>query len=466
MSFELQPIMISGKEMLPLIEGGKGVAVSTGACTGAWAAAGGAGTFSAVNADEVGADGKIIRTAYHGKSRLKRFDELVEQGIRGGIKQAQIAHEIAGGEGRIHMNVLWEMGGAERVLEGVMEGAKGLIHGITCGAGMPFRLAPLAAKYNVWYYPIISSARAFRALWLRSYRKLPNLLGGVVYEDPWLAGGHNGLSNSESPDAPEAPFPRVAALRKTMNEFGLQETPIVMAGGVWFLREWRDWIGNRELGPVCFQFGTRPLLTRESPISNAWKQRLMTLKEGDISLNHFSPTGFYSSAVYNSFLHELYERSDRETAFVDHPAGDHTEAFSFGVRNKVVYLTKHDLLRARSFINDGYSKALATPDSTLIFVSPERARSIRQDQLDCMGCLSQCKFSNWAANEKGTTGRKADPRSFCIQKTLQDIAHGGDPNNNLMFAGHAAYRFALDPFYANGFIPTVKQLVERIRTGD
>jgi len=35
-----------------------------------------------------------------------------------------------------------------------------------------------------------------------------------------------------------------------------------------------------------------------------------------------------------------------------------------------------------------------------------------------------------------------------------------------MFAGHNAYRFASDPFYANGFIPTVGQLVERILTGD
>ena len=25
-----------------------------------------------------------------------------------------------------------------------------------------------------------------------------------------------------------------------------------------------------------------------------------------------------------------------------------------------------------------------------------------------------------------------------------------------MFAGHNAYRFATDPFYANGFIPTVR----------
>ena len=64
------------------------------------------------------------------------------------------------------------------------------------------------------------------------------------------------------------------------------------------------------------------------------------------------------------------------------------------------------------------------------------------------------------------TGRLADPRSFCIQKTLQDIAHGGPVDENLMFAGHAAYRFKQDPFYSNGFVPTVQQLVDRIRTGD
>ena len=52
---------------------------------------------------------------------------------------------------------------------------------------------------------------------------------------------------------------------------------------------------------------------------------------------------------------------------------------------------------------------------------------------------------------------------------LQDIAHNGDSEevleNNLMFSGHNAFRFGSDPFYSNGFIPTVKQLVERITTG-
>ena len=83
-----------------------------------------------------------------------------------------------------------------------------------------------------------------------------------------------------------------------------------------------------------------------------------------------------------------------------------------------------------------------------------------------MGCLSQCSFSSWADTETNSTGRLADPRSFCIQKTLQDIAHGGDVDQNLMFAGHAAYNFRRDPFYSNGFVPSVKQLVDRILTGD
>jgi hypothetical protein len=99
-------------------------------------------------------------------------------------------------------------------------------------------------------------------------------------------------------------------------------------------------------------------------------------------------------------------------------------------------------------------------------VTPARAEQIHRDQIECMGCLSACQFSNWAQNEEGSTGKKADPRSFCIQKTLQDISHGGDVESQLMFAGHNAYRFAEDPFYSNGFVPTVRQLVTRLQTGD
>jgi NAD(P)H-dependent flavin oxidoreductase YrpB (nitropropane dioxygenase family) len=466
----INAIRLGGVDVLPLVEGGKGVSVSNGLSCGNWALAGGVGTFSAVNADSYDEQGRLIPQVYHGGTRRERHEELIAYAIRGAVAQARRAYELAGGRGRIHANILWEMAGAERVITGALEQARGLINGITCGAGMPYRLSEIAARFNVYYYPIVSSARAFNALWRRAYHKAAALLGGVVYEDPWLAGGHNGLSNSEDPARPEDPFPRVLALRKQMREFGLDETPIIMAGGVWWLEEWEDWIDNPDLGPVAFQFGTRPLLTQESPIGEAWKRRLPTLKEGDVFLNHFSPTGFWSSAVNNSFIQELRQRSERQVAFTTEPVGDHVAAFGVGPRKRTVYLTGPDLARVRGWEAEGFTDALRTPDSTLIFVTPEKTREITRDQIECMGCLSQCRFSNWSQTPPAySNGKRPDPRSFCIQKTLQTIGHTGDDpdaiEHNLMFSGHNAFRFGRDPFYSNGFIPTVRQLVERILTG-
>ena len=462
----LNPLFLSGRDVLPLIEGGKGISISTGLTAGAWAAAGGVGTFSAVNGDSYDENGILIPIVYKGKTRRERHLELIDYGIKGGIAQAKIAHDTSGGQGRIHMNVLWEMGGCEHILHGVLQGAKGLVHGVTCGAGMPYKLGEIAASYEVYFYPIISSARAFNALWKRAYHKVSQWLGAVVYEDPWKAGGHNGVSNSEDPNHPEDPYPRVKKLRELMNKFGLDTTPIIMAGGLWHLKEWAHWIDNKELGPIAFQFGSRPLLTQESPISQAWKEKLVTLKEGEIFLNKFSPTGFYSSAVKNDFLIELMQRSERQVAYTLDPVGEHTAKYAIGARGRCVYLVPEDVECVKKWEAEGYTVPMKTPDSTLIFVAPENAQQILKDQIECMGCLSACRFSNWSQEASGTTGHRTDPRSFCIQKTLQDISHNrGDMNHHLMFSGHSAYRFATDPFYKNGFVPTVKQLVDRIITG-
>ena len=468
MSFKgLEPISYGGKEVWPLVEGGKGVSATNHLSSGAWAAAGGIGTVSAVNADSYDEDGNPIPQVYPQATRVERFEQLVRYGIEGGTEQVKRAHEISGGKGAININVLWEMGGAQQVLEGILENCPGLVTGVTCGAGMPYKLAEIAAKHNVHYLPIVSSARAFRALWKRSYSKVPDLMAAVVYEDPWLAGGHNGLSNAEDPAKPEDPYPRVAALRDTMRKEGVSEdTAIVMAGGVWFLREWNDWIDNPELGKIMFQFGTRPLLTQESPIPQEWKDRLLHLEPGDVLLHKFSPTGFYSSAIRNPFLRSLEARSERQIPFSTEQAGDHTHQLDVGVKGKNFWVTLGDLQRARQWFGAGFTSALKTPDNTLVFVTEEEKAEIRKDQTDCMGCLSQCAFSSWMDSETNSTGRLADPRSFCIQKSLQESVHGGDLDKNLLFAGHAAYRFKQDPFYSNGFVPTVKQLVDRILTGD
>ena len=466
MKGKIKKIVISGKEVWPIIEGGKGIGISDGRSSGAFAAEDAVGTFSGANAKLLDDNGESVPLIYKGKTRSERHDELIEYSIKAGISQAKIANEISKGRGRIHINILWEMGAAERVLNGILEGAKGLVHGITCGAGMPYRLGEIAAKYQIYYYPIISSMRAFRALWKRAYQKISSyLLGGIVYEDPWLAGGHNGLSNSEDPELPQEPFERVAELRSFMNEIGLANTPIIMAGGVWHLKDWQHWIDNTQIGPIAFQFGTRPLLTQESPISTEWKRKLLTLNKGDVFLNKFSPTGFYSSAVRNGFIRELQERNSRQVRFSENADMEFDSELAIGARGRAIYLRPGDKEMANKWIEEGYTEGMKTPDSTVIFVTPDKFMQIREDQISCMGCLSHCLFSNWKDHGDYSTGRKPDPRSFCIQKTLQNIIHDGDIENELMFSGHNVYKFKQDPFYENGYIPTVKELVERILKG-
>ena len=463
----LQPILYGGREVWPLIEGGKGVSATNHASSGAWAAAGGIGTISAVNADSYDPTGKIIPQVYEQLTRRERHERLIRYSVDGAVEQVHRAYDMASGKGAININILWEMGGAQPILEGVLERTKGLIAGVTCGAGMPYKLSEIASRFNVSYLPIVSSARAFRLLWKRAYHKFADMLGAVVYEDPWLAGGHNGLSNAEDPLLPQDPYPRVKALRDTMRAEGVSESvPIVMAGGVWFLREWANWIDNPELGAIAFQFGTRPLLTHESPIPTGWKDALRELEPGDVLLHKFSPTGFYSSAVRNPFLRSLEARSERQVPYSKVEAGEHTVRLDVGVRGKNFWVTPKDLERARNWAAQGFTEGLRTPDDTIVFASPDERAVIKQDQSDCMGCLSHCGFSSWKDHDDYTTGRLADPRSFCIQKTLQDIAHGEPVDQNLMFAGHSAYLFKQDPFYSNNYTPSVKELVDRILTGD
>ena len=388
---------------------------------------------------------------------------MVEQSIKGCLAQAEIAHEVSGGKGRIHINMLWELAGSQQILNGVLEKAKGLIHGVTCGAGLPYNLGELASKFGVYYYPIVSSARAFHVLWKRAYNRFVEYLGGVVYEDPWLAGGHNGLSNAEDPTKPEKPYERVVALRRVLNELGLQDKPIILAGGVWSLSEWEDYIDNPDIGKIAFQFGTRPMITKESPVSDAWKKVMMQVKKGDVILQKFSPTGFFSSAIKNTFLENLMRRKQGEVAFKNEPDAEFSHPLNM-TESRIIFIKPEDAEKAVNQINAGYTEVKETPDNTVVFLTPEEWKQMKIDRANCVGCLSQCQFSTWS-QAKGTTGRLPDPRSYCIHKTLYEVGHGGSVKDHLLFAGHQVYRFATDPLYRNG-IPSVKELIERIKKGE
>src|SRR3954449_10879836 len=97
----LKPLMYAGKEVWPLVEGGKGGSATNHASSGAWAAAGGRGTVSAVNADSYDAEGRIVPQVYQSLTRRERHDELIRYDIDGAVEQVKRAYEIAGGKGAI-----------------------------------------------------------------------------------------------------------------------------------------------------------------------------------------------------------------------------------------------------------------------------------------------------------------------------------------------------------------------------
>ena len=87
-------------------------------------------------------------------------------------------------------------------------------------------------------------------------------------------------------------------------------------------------------------------------------------------------------------------------------------SWMLALRERIFWVTRNDLLRAREWDGLGFTTALKTPDNTVVFTTPDEAKMIRKDQADCMGCLSHCGFSSWKDHDNNSTGRLADPRSF------------------------------------------------------
>jgi nitronate monooxygenase len=330
------------------------------ASSGAWAAAGGIGTVSAVNADSYDAEGKIVPQVYHALTR-KRAPRTADplRHRRCGRTGAR-AHEISpAARARSTSTSCGKWAARSRSSKACWNRrAAGHRRHLRRGHALQAERDRGSASTSTTCRSSVRPAPSARC-GSGPIHKVSDLLAAVVYEDPWLAGGHNGLSNAEDPLKPEDPYPRVKALRDTMRAEGIaDDVPIVMAGGVWFLREWENWIDNPELGTIAFQFGTRPLLTQESPIPQGWKDALRDLEPGDVLLHRFSPTGFYSRrCAIPSCAASRRARTADSLFRVE--AGEHTVQLDVGVKGKNFWVRPRDRDRARAWFGAGFTEGAA-----------------------------------------------------------------------------------------------------------
>jgi len=127
----INAIRMGGMEVLPLVEGGKGISISNGLSSGNWAFTGGVGTFSAVNADSFDERGQRIAQVYRGRTRRERHEELVGLRAFDGLTLCFRQRERhVGGARKQRYNA--ERGNAEHSDNAMSrEGGRRTIHGVS-----------------------------------------------------------------------------------------------------------------------------------------------------------------------------------------------------------------------------------------------------------------------------------------------------------------------------------------------
>ncbi|MHB8747341.1 MAG: NAD(P)H-dependent flavin oxidoreductase [Gammaproteobacteria bacterium] len=288
----LPPLLIRGRRLLPIIQGGMGVGISAHRLAGAVAREGAIGTIASVDLRRLHPD-LMQRTR-------KSFDPVAQSqtNIEALDREVRAARELAGTDGFIAVNVMRAVSNyAELVVQACKSGANAII----MGAGLPMDLPELTGDYpEVALIPILSEERGVRAVlkkWLRKNRT-PD---AIVIEHPRYAGGHLGATRLEEVNDPKFDFKRVLVeIRTVIQQLGLaiDKIPLIPAGGINSFKK----IGELfALGASGAQIGTPFAVTEECDAHPNFKRVLAEAKPADI-VTFMSAAGLPARAVLTPWL--------------------------------------------------------------------------------------------------------------------------------------------------------------------
>lgn len=292
---------IRGRELLPVIQGGMGVGVSAHRLAGAVAREGAVGTVASVDLRRLHPDlmqklRKVHDPQPHNEANVEALD-----------REVRAAREIAGPDGYIAVNVMRALSNyAELVVQACKSGANAII----VGAGLPFDLPDLTAKFrNVALIPILSEERGVRAV-LKKWMRKDRLPDAIVIEHPGLAGGHLGAPRIEEVSDARFDFARVIGeVHKMFHEVGLalDRIPLIPAGGINSLAKIRELFA---LGAAGVQIGTPFAVTEEADAHPNFKKVLAEAGPGDI-VTFLSAAGLPARAVLTPWLKRYLAREGK-----------------------------------------------------------------------------------------------------------------------------------------------------------
>lgn len=303
----LQALLLGGRTLLPVVQGGMGVGVSAHRLAGSVAACGAVGTLSAVDLRRHHADLMQRCQAALSQQGPCAARPVIDAANREALqREVHAARALAQGRGLLLVNVMRAISDyVECVRTALQAGADGVV----VGAGLPLDLPDLAREHpKALLLPILSDARGV-ALVLKKWERRQRLPDAIVIEHPRWAGGHLGAARIADLGDPRFDFERVlpevlALLRSAGVE---REVPLIAAGGV---RRFEDIQRLQGLGAAAVQLGTAFVATEECDADLAFKQVLAGARDEDL-VEFTSVAGLPARAVNTPWLQRYLQALPR-----------------------------------------------------------------------------------------------------------------------------------------------------------
>jgi nitronate monooxygenase len=300
----LRPLVLAGRRLLPIVQGGMGVGISAHRLAGSVASHGAWGTIASVDLrrhhPDLMARSENLRDGDEKKAVIEQANQEAL------VREIRQARQMAGGRGLLAVNVMRAVSDYAASVRTALEAG---IDALVVGAGLPLDLPELAQDHpGTALVPILSDARGVALLW-RKWERRRRLPSAIVIEHPAHAGGHLGAARVADLGDPRFAFETVLpAVRQLIRDAGVEgQVPLIAAGGV---RRCEDIQRLQSLGADAVQLGTAFAATEECDAHPRFKQVLAEARDEDLT-EFTSVAGLPARAVMTPWLRKYLHAEAR-----------------------------------------------------------------------------------------------------------------------------------------------------------
>ena len=315
----LAPLSLTGRNLLPIVQGGMGIGVSANRLAGSVAALGGMGTISSVDLRRHHPD-LMARTSGLGIGSDAKL-AIDAANLEALEREITLARARSQGRGLLAINVMRAVSAYGPSVQRALECG---IDAVVVGAGLPLDLPELAREHpRAALIPILSDARGIQLV-VRKWERKQRVPDAIVIEHPGLAGGHLGAAKLADLKDPRFAFETVLAdAGAFLRSAGIEkQVPLIAAGGV---RRFEDIAYLQGLGASAVQLGTPFAVTLECDAHAEFK-RVLAEATDDQLVEFTSVAGLPARAVSTPWL-RAYLAIENKLQAVAHVKSRCTKSF-------------------------------------------------------------------------------------------------------------------------------------------